>query len=322
MELQNSLVSIIIPVYNVSDYIERCIKSVMNQTYTDIECIIVDDATPDDSIAKCEQMIAAYDGPIQFSILHHQKNRGLSAARNTGTDAATSEYLYYLDSDDEITPDCIETLMQPIKEDPSLELVQGVRLDVCEGHESVSHKIMCPLRITRNEIAYDEYYKYKNLQVYATNKLIRRSFLLKNKLYFKIGIIHEDFLWMFYVIQQLSNAYLCSGVTYIYRIRLNSITSEFSGKESARHFLLIFQIVFNNLKKGMENVELNSVSYLFCRFYCKYKNELPEYKKALVLYRKRAKRFGCLSVYFKLWEIWVLCQLCNPVKMKKRLKIG
>ena len=84
-------VSIIIPVYNVSAYIERCIKSVINQTYYDIECIIVDDATPDDSITKCEQMIAAYDVPIRFSILHHQQNRGLSAARNTGTEVATGE---------------------------------------------------------------------------------------------------------------------------------------------------------------------------------------------------------------------------------------
>ena len=118
-------VSIIIPVYNVSAYIERCIKSVMNQTYNDIECIIVDDATPDDSIVKCEQMIVAYDGPIRFSILHHQQNRGLSAARNTGTEVATGEFLYYLDSDDEITLDCIETLMKPMIEDNSIELVQG-----------------------------------------------------------------------------------------------------------------------------------------------------------------------------------------------------
>ena len=78
-------VSIIIPVFNVSEYIERCIKSVMNQTYSDIECLIVDDATLDDSIEKCERLIVEYKGPIKFSILHHQKNRGLSAARNTGT---------------------------------------------------------------------------------------------------------------------------------------------------------------------------------------------------------------------------------------------
>ena len=96
------MVTIIIPVYQVSAYVERCILSVMDQDYDAIECIIVDDATQDDSIEQCERLIERYNGPILFKILHHQYNRGLSAARNTGTDAASGDYLYYLDSDDEI----------------------------------------------------------------------------------------------------------------------------------------------------------------------------------------------------------------------------
>ena len=94
------MVTIVIPVYQVSEYVERCVCSVMAQSYPYLECIIVDDATQDDSIVKCEQLIAAYKGPIRFRILHHGQNRGLSAARNTGTKVATGDYLYYLDSDD------------------------------------------------------------------------------------------------------------------------------------------------------------------------------------------------------------------------------
>ena len=108
------LISIVIPVWEVSAYIARCLRSVMGQTYSRIECIIVDDASQDDSIAQCEQMIAKYRGPIRFSILHHSHNRGLSAARNTGTEAATGEYIYYLDSDDELPPDSIENLFRLI----------------------------------------------------------------------------------------------------------------------------------------------------------------------------------------------------------------
>lgn len=108
------MVSVVIPVYQVSDYIERCIRSVMEQSYADIECIIVDDATIDDSIAKCERLIKMYNGPIEFRILHHKYNCGISAARNTGTDAATRDYMFYLDSDDVITQDCIEKLISPI----------------------------------------------------------------------------------------------------------------------------------------------------------------------------------------------------------------
>ena len=103
-------VSLIIPVYNVSEYIERCMHSVMAQTYTDIECIIIDDCGTDDSMAKCEQMIREYEGPIKFLILHHEHNRGLSAARNTGIHQTIGKWFYFLDSDDEITPHCIEKL--------------------------------------------------------------------------------------------------------------------------------------------------------------------------------------------------------------------
>ena len=93
-------ISVIIPVYQVSDYVERCLRSVMQQTYSHFECILVDDATEDDSIGKCERMIAEYEGDISFRILHHQQNRGLSAAHNTGIDAAKGDYLLFVDSDD------------------------------------------------------------------------------------------------------------------------------------------------------------------------------------------------------------------------------
>lgn len=135
------MVSVIIPVYQVSDYIERCIRSVMSQTTTDIECIIVDDATEDDSIVKCERLIKEYNdnvnldhnhdhnldgkGRIRFKILHHEMNRGLSAARNTGTKAATGEYVFYLDSDDEMTPDCMEKMMLMAEKYPEAEMVIG-----------------------------------------------------------------------------------------------------------------------------------------------------------------------------------------------------
>lgn len=118
-------VSIIIPVYNVSDYIEMCISSVMRQTYPHIECVIVDDASPDDSIEKCQRLIANYLGPISFLILHHDHNRGVSAARNTGTDAAKGDFIFYLDSDDEIAPYCIEKLVEPLMTDCTIEMVQG-----------------------------------------------------------------------------------------------------------------------------------------------------------------------------------------------------
>ena len=71
-------ISLVIPVFKVSPYIERCLRSVIKQSYNHFECILVDDCSPDDSVAKCEKIIANYSGPIQFRILHHESNRGLS----------------------------------------------------------------------------------------------------------------------------------------------------------------------------------------------------------------------------------------------------
>ena len=102
-------ISIVIPVYNVSNYIERCLRSVINQIYNgEIECIIVDDASPDNSINICESIIKQYNGNIHFHIIHHKTNMGLSSARNTGTKNATGQFIFYLDSDDFISPNCIE----------------------------------------------------------------------------------------------------------------------------------------------------------------------------------------------------------------------
>ena len=118
-------VSIIIPIYNVSQYIKRCIDSVISQTYQNIECILVDDYSPDNSIHLAEEIINSYKGAIDFRIIHHTQNEGLSSARNSGTNVATGDYLYYLDSDDEITPGCIEKLLALVEKYPNVEMVQG-----------------------------------------------------------------------------------------------------------------------------------------------------------------------------------------------------
>ena len=96
-------VSVIVPVYNVEPYVAACVRSVMRQTYEGkIECIFVDDCGTDKSIDVVEKLIAEYSGPIAFKIIHATHNQGPSVARNIGMDAATCEYLYFLDGDDEI----------------------------------------------------------------------------------------------------------------------------------------------------------------------------------------------------------------------------
>ena len=90
-------ISVIIPIYNVEQYVQRCMKSVMTQTFSDaeIDCIVVDDCGQDHSMDIVSQMIDEYQGPILFKIIHHDTNRGLSAARNTGLYHATGDFVFF-----------------------------------------------------------------------------------------------------------------------------------------------------------------------------------------------------------------------------------
>lgn len=121
----NTAVSILIPVYDVQPYISKCLESVAVQTYKgQMECIIVDDFGNDDSIDISEEFIAGYDGPISFRIIHHERNRGLAAARNTGVAAAKGDFVFHLDGDDWIEPTAIELLVKK-QHDTDADIVSG-----------------------------------------------------------------------------------------------------------------------------------------------------------------------------------------------------
>ena len=105
-------VSIIIPVYNAEKYLIRCLKSVIAQTYENLECIIVEDNSQDNSAKIIKSFIDSYKGNVFFKVIQHEVNKGLSEARNKGTTHATGEYIFYLDADDEILPKCIDLLVE------------------------------------------------------------------------------------------------------------------------------------------------------------------------------------------------------------------
>ena len=136
------MISIIVPVYNVALYVESCIRSVIRQTYDGpMECIVVDDCGTDNSMDIVEKLVAEYDGPISFKVLHHEHNRGLSAARNTGMDEAKGDYLFFLDSDDELTEDCIEKLTTPLR-DEQYDMVLGdlINIRLSDTNEWIERK--------------------------------------------------------------------------------------------------------------------------------------------------------------------------------------
>lgn len=305
------MVSIIIPVYQVSDYMERCIRSVMAQSYTEIECIIVNDATIDDSIVKCEALIKDYNGPIRFQVIHHEKNRGLSAARNTGFDAANGEYVYFLDSDDYITPNCIETLVSVVSDDPSIEMVQGNSMMKSDGKENPLYRLQHAIIISNNVEARQEFYKNRNIYISVWNRLLKKSFVEENGLYCREGLVFEDLLWVFSLIKHLRKAYLCEGITHYYCLRQGSILVE-ARPESVRCYVAIFNEILNNLSDGYERDEIEGYVYYFIKRYVSYVKIVPEFKEVIRLYKAKAKQYHCWYVYVIFIVTGVVGRLGNP----------
>ncbi|GMO37902.1 MAG: hypothetical protein Ta2B_17610 [Termitinemataceae bacterium] len=128
------VISVIIPVYNVEHYLRRCLDSVLAQTFTDFECILIDDGSPDKSPAICDE----YAKKDSRFVVIHQANAGVSAARNAGLDIAQGEWITFVDSDDWIEPDMLRVLYQNAVKHQSDVSVCGVQRT--DGTETTKNK--------------------------------------------------------------------------------------------------------------------------------------------------------------------------------------
>lgn len=222
-------VSIIIPVYNVASYIEDCLNSVLNQTYPNIECIIVDDCGQDDSMCIVKSILTAKSPRIEIRIVTHEVNKGLSEARNSGIREATGDYLYFLDSDDYMAENAIERMVVMVKKH-AVDFVIGDIVTFGEASEQKDFLRMESGYLFGNEkISYS--YSESQWYMMAWNKMISRSFLLNNEIFFAPNIYHEDELWSFKLALVANSMAICNKVTYFYRIRRNgSIMSNLTMK--------------------------------------------------------------------------------------------
>ena len=216
-------ISVVIPVYNVEDYIEECLQSVLRQTHADLEVILVDDCGMDASMAKAEALLRAYDGSAAVRILRHSVNRGLSASRNTGMKAAAGDAVFFLDSDDYLAPQCLELLSESMNRNRADMTLGGVEL--------VGKSVEFPWKdITFGEVLKGEQifrsYLQRKWYVMAWNKLVRKDFLLGNRLFFLEGETHEDEAWSFDLALCARTISAVYETTLYYRIREGSITQQ------------------------------------------------------------------------------------------------
>ena len=234
-------VSIIVPVFHVEQYIIKCLKSVAAQTMTEgLECIIIDDCGGDNSIILAEEFCRNYQGDISFSIVYRKQNGGLSAARNSGISQARGRYLYFLDSDDEITPDCMELMYSFVEKYGNVDLVQGAFYETEQEKPTKSnHKL--PEFTDDRKMIKSFLLLYDGDVVGAQSRLVNKEFLTKHNLYFKEGIIHEDNYWTFFLAKNIVSMCFCNVRTYFHRNNPNSITRNINRDKETTAYLTIIK---------------------------------------------------------------------------------
>ncbi len=289
------LVSIIIPIYNVEAYLRECLNSVIAQTYTNWECIMVDDASTDSSAAIAEEFCAA---DPRFRLLRHPSNRGLSEARNSGLDNAEGELITFIDSDDWIEPDMLETGVSNINDG-----IDIVSLAFKSGNGDIEIK-------TSREALAEILFQTGFINASVCGKIFKRKIF--DSLRFTPGITYEDLDLIDRIILRAKEVCVIKRQGYYYRDRGGSILhvwnpkrmdvlsvmsemeQRLSGDEllnraaRTRRFAANFNILLLLRKNGLQN----SPEYNECR-------EQLRILSHRVLHEKRARikdRIGALLV--------------------------
>lgn len=243
--------SLIIPVYNIQEYIYKCLHSIEEQTYTDYEVIIIDDGSTDNSGAICDQFS---DRNKQF-ITYHKENGGLSDARNYGIQKANGKFLIFIDGDDYVSNSMLEEFHRVIKEKPDIDVIleDGQFFDE-EGKISYDKRFnSLKFGIKNGEKALEYLLKGKSLWA-AFGKCYNRNFWMNHHFQFMRGITSEDFELIYKVIYKAQKITMKRGSSYYYRInRKGSIIESFNIDDMINVFYIIdrWEEFFVNEKVNM-----------------------------------------------------------------------
>lgn len=263
----DSLISVIVPIYNVEKYLERCVESIINQTYKNLEIILVDDGSPD----CCPKICDEYSKKDKRIKVIHKENGGLSSARNAGLDVAKGEYVSFIDSDDVVDEKFIETLYNLCIEnncDISECNFQRFEKDIVKSSNN------CEIKVYTNHEMQERLYipEYFARGIVVWNKLYKKY--LYDDVRFPIGKLNEDEFTTYKVLYKCETS-ICvtEEELYYYRVNENSIM----GKKFAAKRLDV-----------MEAFEERKAFY-------KKRKEYDLYNSTVIEYQKKLKRYYVLT---------------------------
>lgn len=293
MASKETRISVVVPIYNVERYLGQCLDSILSQTFRDFQLILVDDGSTDDCLEICR----SYEKRDPRVTVLHQKNAGLSAARNTGIEYATGEYITFIDSDDFVLPDMLEKLYSMcVESQADMSCCGYIRCGAQETAADISVASADSVVSVYTHERMKQYLSGSHIGVTAWGKLYKRT-LFANVRY-PVGKYHEDVFTTYQLVHLANKVATTNQAGYIYRRNDNSITTVFSpkrldGVEGKLHQAEFLEQYYPELSGwGYAAVVGSSISCLRQMEQCEFDNQamqtqLIDYcKKYLVPYLK------------------------------------
>lgn len=294
----DKMISIIVPVYNVEEFLDECVQSVVDQTYQNIEIILVDDGSTDGSAALCDAW-AEKDGRVKVIHLQHE---GVSVARNRGIEAAAGDYLYFIDSDDYIDKTLCQRVMDKFRESDADIVAFGLRR-VTEtgqtwaeipGKDAILNREEALLALSREE-----------LRNSACSKVCKKE--LWKDIRFPVGRLFEDTATAHKVLLQANTVCCIPDMLYYYRRREGSTVTTMTSR-SLRDLFLMQKLVYEDLlpiypvmaENTFSNLARSAKAYVDHAIYDKSEHEILDQVKAF-LQENKAKILPWGGTEFKLY---------------------
>lgn len=311
--LHNEKVSVIVPIYKVEKYIHRCIESILNQTYTNLEVILVNDGSPD----NCGDIIDNYEKKDTRVKIIHKQNGGLSDARNAGMKIASGDFVVFVDSDDWIENNMIESMVQAMKHYEA-DIVQSAFYYAYEDKRLIDNRYYStkdePVILDNKSLMYELVINEK-VKNFAWGKLYKTN-LIKN-IPFKKGVLFEDVFWAHRVMHSVNTYVIMHDPLYNYFQRDDGIVAKYSPKNmdiliglKERHQFL--EKFYPNLKEESFKLILKTslIHYNLLLFNRKkiqnnrYRKDLQKYiNDNYINFKKAAENDKALLVHLKLFRV-------------------
>lgn len=253
-----SLLTVVIPVYNVEKYLKRCIESVLAQEWKDYEILLVDDGSTDHSPQICDDYVKAYD----FISVIHKENGGLSEARNTGISHAKGEYVYFPDSDDWIEPDTFIALAEAL-ESQEFDIISFNR-EFVKGEEDAIVSKPEVTQVFEGKDAFVQMLKHSYITGFANDKIYRKSLFTDHNIQFPIGKYYEDLGTNYKLFLAAKKVYATNQKYYHYLIdNPDSITQSWNEKKFRDMFGFYKEMFYSDFVRSQLNQEELHISQLY-----------------------------------------------------------